>query len=182
VRCLEGEPQQAQLAELQQKVTAQQKLMEEAKKRIADNGVAIEIGWLATEATDEACAAAEPGAVVMKADSGASCHYSNKKLKLSQHSADDSVVSIADGKHIHIDHKGQFNGTTQNGDDISFTVKQSDAFAHNLFSIRQAVQDGHRAVFDSGSSYLENKSTGSRIPMHESASGWDIVFNSTQSE
>ena len=105
---------------------------------------------------------------------------SNKQIKLQHVTPDDTVVSVANGQHISIEQKGTFCGKTDSGNDITFPMKQSDQFAHNLFSIRQAVTDGHRAVFDSSGSYVEYKRTGTRIPLHQTATGWDVVFTPSE--
>jgi hypothetical protein len=90
---------------------------------------------------------------------------------------DDTIVRIANGEHLGVDRKGTFTGTTTDGTQMEFEAKQVDAFSHNLFSIRHAVvKDGCKAVFDSDESYIENKTTGKRVPMTLTEQGWDIVF------
>lgn len=113
---------------------------------------------------------------VWKADSGASSHFANKRVKLAHVRSDDTKVMIADGTSVEVDGVGQYVGTS--GDHrLQMNVKQSEAFSHNLFSIRQAVKDGYRAVFDAEESYLQHRQTGDRIPMRSTASGWDVIFH-----
>ena len=87
-----------------------------------------------------------------------------------------STVATANGDEIHVKRRGTFIGDTtgNNPTSMTFEVKQDDAFARNLFSVKQATESGCRLVFDKDIAYLEHTDSGTIIPLENTSTGWEI--------
>jgi hypothetical protein len=130
-----------------------------------------------TENTNEAL-------VVFKVDSGASSHYVNESVPLVDTKTIAHRVGTAD-VNASIDVRTE-EGVCEavaaggNGKGVSrrLEAKQSPQFSHNLFSVRQAVASGHKAVFAPGGSYIETRG-GTRIPFSTTRTGWDLQLDAS---
>ena len=154
-----------------------------AKKAVDDSGVDIDIGFTAEERLEtafESTEIGEPDAIRFKCDSGASSHFSNFELPVVSSQNYSSTVDIADGSSLRVTKKAKFEGVTIAGDKLRMDVKQSKDFQSNLFSVKKATESDMRAVFDSEGSYLQHKSTGVKVPLTTTSTGWDLLFRSNE--
>jgi len=154
-----------------------------AKKAVDDSGVDIDIGFTAEERLETAFESTEigkPDVIRFKCDSGASSHFSNFELPVVSSQNYSSTVDIADGSSLRVTKKAKFEGVTIAGDKLRMDVKQSKDFQSNLFSVKKATESDMRAVFDSEGSYLQHKSTGVKVPLTTTSTGWDLLFRSNE--
>ena len=107
-------------------------------------------------------------------DSGATAHFVNRHVPLVHTKPYDSTVLAAGGKSYDLTETGNCVGKATNGAEIAFKAKRCDAFKHNLFSVFEAARKGTRTVFDWDNSYLESKTTGKRVPLQRTESGWTL--------
>ena len=155
------------------------KQLKTAQNAVEEAGVDIDIGYTAEERMDTAFDAMSIGhqrMIKFKCDSGASSHFSNFDLPVVNSSDYSSTVDIADGSSIQVTKKAKFEGVTLAGDKLTMDVKQSEDFQSNLFSVKKATECDMRAVFDSKGSYLQHKSTGVKVPLTNTSTGWDVQF------
>ena len=172
---------------LAQKVTEMTKQMKAAKAAVESSGVDVDLGFTATErfgghdvcddVMDEADYVQEPP-IKFKCDSGASSHFANFELPVTEEKKYSGIADIADGTSLRVTKRAKFQGVTTDGDPMDLDVKLSSHFDQNLFSIKKACEAGKRAVFDSAGSYLQDKASGDKIPMIPTGSGWDLLFQS----
>ena len=109
-------------------------------------------------------------------DSGASSHFVNSGVPLTSTRAQKSQVQAAGGKLYPITAAGTCTGATESGSTVSFEAKRCKAFSHNLFSVFEAARNGHRTVFDWDCSYIQDKTTGEKIPLERRSSGWTLTL------
>ena len=177
---------QAKLAELSQKNLEEKKA---AKQQMAmlgiedtlsdDDGEPIETADLARDVDlAETALATQERRTRMRftVDSGASSHFVNSGVPLTSTRAQQSQVQAAGGKLYPITAAGTCTGATESGSTVSFEAKRCKAFSHNLFSVFEAARNGHRTVFDWDSSYIQNKTTGEKIPLERRSSGWTLTL------
>lgn len=115
-------------------------------------------------------------------DSGASSHFVNNKVRITRKEDSTSVVRTADGSEIDVMSKGLYTGTYnfQDNNDTDDThhnfrmhVEQDYRFKKNLFSVKQAVNDGCKVVFQRGESYMQMQD-GTKIPFENTSFGWEM--------
>ena len=63
--------------------------------------------------------------------------------------------------------------STAGGVGIEITAEKAAGFRYNLFSVRQAVLQGHQVVFAPDGSYVET-TDGVRLPLRTTRSGWEL--------
>ena len=176
-------------SKLSKKVAKMAKQMKDAKAAVKEAGVDVDIGFTAAERSgggdvidmdlsddSELAMGSHENAIRFKCDSGATSHFANFELPVSDVRNYKGIVDIADGSQIRVTKRAKFEGVTDGGDEMDLTVKLADDFDQNLFSIKKACEAGQRAVFDSEGSYLQDKATGDKVPMESTTAGWDLWF------
>lgn len=113
-------------------------------------------------------------------DSGASTHFVTSRVPLTDKQRITSAVRAAGGKDYKITEKGKCSGTTSAGSTLAFEAKRCNAFKQNLFSVYKAAKEGTRTVFDWDESYLEDKSTGEKIPLTRTNNGWTLSMDTDE--
>ncbi len=83
-------------------------------------------------------------------------------------------VQTANGTIINVIKKGTFTGVTPQNNKLSFIVKKNKAFAHNLFSVKQATAEGYKFTFDADTAYMTCKKTGDAILLEATRTGWNL--------
>jgi hypothetical protein len=131
-------------------------------------------GHVATEIYDEALTAETTGITTFKIDSGASSHFGGSSLPITYMQHCNTNVQTADGAIINVIKKGTFTGVTPQNNKLSFTVKKNKAFAHNLFSVKQATAEGYKFTFDADTAHMTCKKTGDAIPLQATRTGWNL--------
>ena len=176
---------QQQVKDLKKENAKQKKRVEECKAAIEDSGEDVELNFMVEEILPEPdnrfykeVADEATESVVFKVDSGASSHFTTEDIPTSGTSPCNTMVEIADGSPIHVSKKAKFSGSTSAGKRLSFTVKQSDQFSRNLFSVHTAAKQGCRVVLDDTESYIQNKKSGNKIPLQRTVNGWNLVLSS----
>lgn len=117
------------------------------------------------------------GTVVLKADSGADRHYVNDDVPLHDAKEVDRRVYTADkNTSVAVTETGLLAGkakSTTGGVGIEIQAEKSAGFRYNLFSVRQAVRNGHKVVFGPAGSYIE-AADGVQLPLRTTRSGWEL--------
>ena len=113
---------------------------------------------------------------VFKVDSGASEHFTSAAVPLADPGPSDRSVIVADGSAVPMETTGDFLGSSADGTNITLKgVHQSSSFKYNLLSVKQAVREGCKVHFEPEGSYLVTPN-GTRIPLIETQTGWDIAL------
>lgn len=166
---------------------AKNKEMAEMKQKLADLGyeeyAMMADGEEETAAADSNTEDTNEALVVFKVDSGASSHYVNESVPLVDTKTIAHRVGTADvNASINVRTEGVCKAVVTSGDGkgvpMRLEAKQSPQFSHNLFSVRQAVASGHKAVFAPGGSYIETRG-GTRIPFSTTRTGWDLQLDAS---
>jgi hypothetical protein len=163
------------------------KRMKELTSKASALGLEIlESDYVAKELNMEPALVTTESQVVFKVDSGASSHFGGSQVPISGIKDCNTLVEIADGKIINVDKKGQFHGVISGSTGklfpVNFECKKSHAFVHNLFSVKQATENGCKVTFDSDGSFIEQKADGTKIELVPDSSGWNIIMDSTARE
>ncbi len=112
--------------------------------------------------------------ITFKVDSGASSHFAGVDVPITNPKTCDIKVQTANDSIIDINTKGTFTGLTPQQSQLTFTVKKSEAFVHNLFSVKQATADGYTFTFNSTKAFMTHKPTGAIIPLEPTRSGCNL--------
>lgn len=112
-------------------------------------------------------------------DSGATTHFVGKRVPLQREHSHKTTVEVAGGEKFSITQAGTCKGKTGEGKTMQFEAKRCDQFQHNLFSVYEAAKNGSRTVFDWDDSYIEDKSTGERVPIRRKPNGWELCINTS---
>ena len=116
------------------------------------------------------------GEVRMKVDSGASLHFVSTNLPVGNKRTADVTCKVANGDTLHVSKRAKFSGNIS-GTKMDFDVHRDKHFDMDLFSVQQAVADGHSVRFGPDGSFMK-LDDGTRIPFETTRNGWNLVFDS----
>jgi hypothetical protein len=142
-----------------------------------DDGTYVPFALVATEVFTETALTAHTGnseIITFLVDSGASSHFAGSDVPITNMKTCDAKVQTAEGSTIVIKTKGTFTGYTPQRATLTFTVKKNSAFAYNLFSVKQATDDGYKFTFNSTNAFMTHTITGDIIPLEPTRSGWNL--------
>ena len=167
---------QNKLKQSGKQVSALTKLNKRLKLSHEAHGIELDSddGLVAIEIHDEAHSADITGITTFKIDSGASSHFGGSSLPIINKQQCNTNVQTANGTVINVIKKGTFTGVTPEDKELSFTVRKNKAFAHNLFSVKQATEEGYKFTFDSESAHMIDRITGESVPLESTRSGWNL--------
>jgi len=112
-----------------------------------------------------------------KVDSGASRHFVGSAVDIDGRRPSDMNVMGAFGDSEQMEAQGELQGTcqssTQEETNIRIPVQQHSKFESNLFSVKQAVNQGYKFVFDKEGSYLTT-SDGTKVDLVDTHLGYEL--------
>jgi hypothetical protein len=161
-----------ELSELSKQVADMAKLQESMRAKCNEAGIALVLGSI-DELGDALETISLRDTVVLKIDSGASTHYVGDDVQLTNTGSVHHTVGTArGGDAIEVKTAGVLTGAVGNID-FELSARQSDAFSHNLFSVREAVRVGHTVTFTPEGSWIVC-GDGTKIPLRSTRSGWEL--------